>query len=151
MAFPDSTLSDPWPADLSAVFHADMLANTTAELNLLVPRVSDSGWTSASLGASWVAFTGGNPVAPQYRLKGGVVYLQGSMKSGVQTTTIFTLPVGYRPLHDSLFSCFSNNGSAGGTAEISIDASGNVHVGFYGGSGSSTQVTLNGISFIAEQ
>lgn len=147
MAYPDSAQADILPADLSAVFHADLTAQFLTPLNALVARVSDSGWTTATLTSSWVAFGGTTPT-PAYRLKGGVVYLKGSMKSGVQTTAALTLPTGMRPLADEFYACYAS----GGFVEIAVFAStGAVAVGTYSSGATNAQVALDGVRFIAEQ
>lgn len=148
MTYPDATVSDPWPLDLSVVFHADLKANITDQLNLLVPRVKDASWTVPSLGSSWVAYTGATSnIAPQYRLKAGVVSCKGSMKSGTQSTGVFTFPAGQRPLGDQFFMCYAT----GGAVEVAVLNTGVLVVGSYVGSGANTQVALDQVKFIAEQ
>lgn len=104
----------------------------------------DTGWITATLGNSWVAF-GAPYVAPQYRKFNGLVYISGEMKSGTTATTVFTLPVGYRPAQQHAFS----TNSVSGTAAITILASGVVRVDAYNG-GNNTSVSLDGCTFIAE-
>lgn len=59
-----------------------------------------TAWTAVSGGVgfqnSWVDFGGAFPTA-QYRKVGDVVSIRGLVKSGASNTTIFTLPVGFRP------------------------------------------------------
>lgn len=144
--FPDASIGDQWSAGevTSVMLHA----NIDDPLDLLAARVQDiAGWQTPTLGASWVAYTGGtSPIAPQYRLKGGIVYFKGSMKSGVQTTTVFTLPAGMRPVGDEFFMCYATSGAV----EVAIFNTGAVAVGTYVGSGANTQVALDTVSFIAE-
>jgi len=106
-----------------------------------------NGWTTATLGNSWTAF-GGSFATPGYQLRAGVVYLQGCMHSGTTSTTVFTLPVGSRPLAAKVF---NTNSNSAGFAEVEILASGVLEVLAYGGTGSNASVFLDGISFIAEQ
>jgi len=145
MTYPDVSLSNPW-SHAQEVDEVALYNGTTAELNLLVPRVSDSGWITPTLAGAWVAAAVGTaPVTAQYRLKGGVVFLQGQVKSG--TGTIFTLPAGYRPLHDKYWIGFASPG----TVELAVFATGVVTVGFYFNSGTNAQVALDPIAFIQEQ
>lgn len=107
----------------------------------------DSGWLTATLGNSWVAF--GAPYAtPAYRLRSGIVYLGGLMKNGTApVSVVFTLPVGYRPASSLQF----NVVAAASTALIQVDATGAVNLQAYGTGGSNTAVSLNGVTFVAEQ
>lgn len=112
--------------------------------------LADSGWTTATLGNSWAAF-GGAFATPAYRKFCGTVYLQGLMASGTTGTTVFTLPAGYRPLHELVFIAASGTGGTTGGARIEILASGVVQVNSYLTGGGNTYVSLNEITFIAEQ
>lgn len=146
MAFPDAALANQWPALGEEQNQTTMAARVDANFNLLVPRVSDSGYTTASLGNSWVAF--GAPYAtPAYRLKGGWTAVEGGMKSGTSASAIFTLPVGMRPLSRKLFIVASGTGTAG----LIVDTNGVVSVSFYTTGGSNASVLLDQICFIAEQ
>jgi hypothetical protein len=113
----------------------------------LTTTTSDGGWVTATLGNSWVSFDGGATFdIPSYRLLNRVVYLKGLMKSGTSATTVFTLPVGSRPLKSIQFIGVSTTGAA----KIRIDNAGNVSVQSYTTGGSNADVSLNGISFPAE-
>ena len=52
-----------------------------------------------AFGAGWKNAGSGLQVAGFYRDQEGVVHLRGGVALGGSTTTIFTLPVGYRPAH----------------------------------------------------
>jgi len=62
---------------------------------------SDSGWSNASLGNSFVSAG----VTPGYRLLNGVVYMRGNMQSGSAGNTAFTLPSKYRPAATMVIPC----------------------------------------------
>jgi hypothetical protein len=145
MAFPDSTLANPWSAGF--VDAAAMYNNITAPLNLIVPRITDGGWITATLGNSWAAF-GGTYSTPKYRLKNGVVYLKGAMTGGTSATTVFTVPAGYRPL-DTI----GVIGGSGATAVAlcTMNASGVFIVHGYSSGGSNAAVNLGGVCWVAEQ
>lgn len=147
MAFPDTTLSDPWAAlsgnDVDATA---MKTNTTDNFNALVPRLADSGWVTLTLGNSWV--TNGAPYqAPAYRLHAGWVVLTGEMKSGSGAATVFTLPVGARPLFSQNFAVAAGSGGA----TLTVSSAGVLQVALYFGGGSNAAVALSGVQFIAEQ
>lgn len=73
----------------------------------------------------------------------GFVHLRGLVKNGTVSSAIFTLPAGYRPLKQLLFSAVIN-GSAG---RIDIMPSGVVIPSIIA---SNAYVQLDGFSFIAE-
>lgn len=107
----------------------------------------DQTWTAASLQNSWVDYgssMGIDYVPAQFRLKSGIVYIEGLIKSGTTTpgTLLFTLPEGYRPI-EVLTLATSENGAY---AEIEINSSGQVSIQV----GSNTALSLH-CSFYAEQ
>ena len=53
-----------------------------------------------TLEGTWVAYAAATEPG-YFKSADGLVYLQGAVKSGVIGTTIFTLPVGYRPSIDT--------------------------------------------------
>lgn len=115
-------------------------------INWLLSQFGDTGWQTLTLGNSWAAF-GAPDETPQARVKNGVVYLAGEMKSGTTGTTVTTLGTGYKPLSSIVFLTASNNGAA----TIAISAAGILSVVSYITPGSNANVSLNGISYIAEQ
>lgn len=107
---------------------------------------SDTGAVVPSLSNSWVAY-GGAFASPSYRNKNGTVELFGAMKNGSPSATIFTLPVGSRPLATRQFATASPNA----VAYVNVAANGQVQVVAYGTGGSNAAVLLDGISFLAQQ
>lgn len=108
-------------------------------------NLNDSGWTTATLQNSWVAY--GAPYAtPQYRLLNGWVGVEGGIKSGTVTagTLLFTLPVGMRPLNSLVFPVLSGSTSA----YVVVASNGNVSALT---TLTSSSVLLDPIRFIAEQ
>lgn len=69
----------------------------------------DSGWTAPTLTNSWVHY--GAPFStPGYRIDAlGYVHLRGLLKSGTVNLAMFTLPAGYRPESQLIFSTICNN------------------------------------------
>lgn len=117
-------------------------------INWLLGQFGDTGWQTLSLGNSWVSFDGGSTFAiPAYRKLNGVVYLDGEMKSGTTSTTIATLPAGSRPLKAQVYAVTAGPG----VAAIQVAANGSITLVQYAASGTNGSVSLNGISFIAEQ
>jgi hypothetical protein len=105
----------------------------------------DTGWITPTLLNSWVAY-GSAWSTPAYRKIGNVVYIKGLIKGGTITTgtTLFTLPVGYRPLQDMHIRTVS----AGLFAYIQIYANGDVKTA---GTTSATYLSIDAISFPADQ
>ena len=71
-------------------------------------------WSTATLVNSWANFGSGNQDA-QYRKIGDIVYVRGMVKNGTTTagTTIYNLPVGYRPLTQQVFPTIDGNNAIG--------------------------------------
>lgn len=107
-------------------------------------------WATLTLGSSWVPY--GSPwPAPAYTRRRGIVYLRGLMKNGGGLSTLTTLPIGFRP--GALLSWSMGSAGAGGTigvARIDITAAGALSVQAYGLGGTNANVSLSGISFLAE-
>jgi hypothetical protein len=114
-----------------------------AWMNAMDPLVP-TAWTGATLLNSWVNF-GAPDQGARYRKIGGVVYLQGLIRSGTATagTIVLTLPAGFRPAATLVFATFN----ASGATRLDVDASGNVSgpLGLV-----ATYTTLSGIQFPAD-
>lgn len=91
---------------------------------------------------SWVSYGSGWNAARFYKDSLGVVHLSGLVKNGSLGNTIFTLPVGYRPATQIMFSQIDN----GGVARVDVGAGGNI-TSFGSGNG---YLTLDGITFRSE-
>lgn len=89
--------------------------------NTWEPLTPDSGWVTPTLSNGWSA-VGGWSV--QYRRRNGQVFFRGRVTGG-STGVAFTLPVGYRPLTQALFSGV-DGGSATARAWIFINSTGGV-------------------------
>lgn len=121
---------------------------TAAFANVIVGDLQDTGWTAPTLTNSWVNEGSGSFENAQYRVRSGVVYVAGVIKSGTTGAAMFTLPAGARPLKELIFVCQSGTGSA----FVYVFPTGVVWVTAYATGGSNTFVSLSGISpFIAEQ
>lgn len=78
----------------------------------------------------------------------GVVYNGTGATGVVATSTIFTLPAGYRPT-GSATEIFGQQLATVGYARIDVNALGQVYLNAYGGGGANGYVTLAGIRFQA--
>ena len=106
----------------------------------IATKVSDFGVgtmgvvKTATLQNGWVAY-GAGTTPTFYKDVSGVVHINGSIKSGTAVfgTTLFALPVGFRPSVETLFASFANNGVSNVPAYFGIDTSGLVFFGQGGG------------------
>jgi len=62
--------------------------------------------------SSWVNYDAGYDTAAFSITGTGVVYIKGLVKSGAAFATVFTLPVGYRPALDLIFSVIQGDNTA---------------------------------------
>lgn len=86
----------------------------------VIPSVAVTPWTNAPLVNGWANLSTPPWRGAQYRKVGDIVYLRGlisrvSPLTPITFLTIFTLPVGFRPLADEIFSV--NVGGATGYGE----------------------------------
>lgn len=105
-----------------------------------VDQNSPLQWTAPLLANGWADYNpGGFATAGFTKTPDGIVHLKGLIKSG--TSTMFILPVGYRPAFIKLIAVTSN--AAIGRLDIRPDGSVLINVG------SNTWFSLDGISFAA--
>ena len=103
---------------------------------------SEEAWIVPAFMNSWTNYdTTYNP-AGYFKDSLGIVHLRGLVKNGTNNTTIFTLPVGYRPSNQELQAVQTNLNTIG---RVDILADGQVTVV----SGSNGWVSLDGITFRA--
>jgi len=90
----------------------------------IIPQVAVTQWTALGplMANGWVSYAA--PYGPaQYRKVGDEVQLRGLIQSGSPpSSTMFTLPVGYRPQHQLIFT----QACSAGTAEVRVDTPGTV-------------------------
>lgn len=94
---------------------------------------------------SWVNYGSGYSTAGYYKDKESVVHLKGFITGGTTTTntSLFFIPVGYRPAETRVFTVASGNGTFG---RVDVTPLGEIR--FI--SGLNTNLSLDGISFRAE-
>lgn len=108
-------------------------------------------WTAPVLQNSWVNYGGAYQASGYYKDDMGIVRFKGLIRNGLGTagTTLFTLPVGNRPLSDLVFNCISNNGGVATPIAIEVSSLGVVKISSF--NAGTTWLALDGISFRAEQ
>jgi tetrahydromethanopterin S-methyltransferase subunit B len=92
---------------------------------------------------SWTNYAGGYATAGFYKDSLGIVHLRGLVKSGT-ATTIFTLPVGYRPEYYVLFATSTDPNIYGRCDVLTTGA-------VVKSAGSTTWFSLDGLTFRAYQ
>lgn len=106
-------------------------------------EIEDTGWQTASLSGDFKAYS--SAYAPEYRKVGKLVEIRGevsptkTLDGGSTTSTIFTLPEGYRPAMRKEVVC---QGSSLNKWLLTITTDGNVNFSRYGTS-EATDVTTS--------
>jgi hypothetical protein len=89
---------------------------------------------------SWVDFGVSFAPAKYYKDPFGIVHLEGLIKNGASGSPAFTLPAGYRPSAEEIFTSFSN----AGLASVNVNFAGQVIP-----SGGTGYLSISGITFRA--
>lgn len=110
-----------------------------------VLREGDSGWVTPTLNTGWSVASSNTPM---YRRLNGVVYIRGraayNSATGGATTTLFTLPAGFRPAAvDNIFLGDNNSGAA----RLNVTSAGAV---VYLTGGSVSSLSIASLVFIAD-
>ena len=118
-------------------------------------RKPDNSLANASpytLYNNWTWYNSTGYGIPQYTKQDGIVTVKGLMKSGTTTngTVIAILPEGYRPIRKMIFPALgAATAGNGGHTRIDVSAAGEIKI--EGGIAASNYLSLDSISFIAEQ
>lgn len=125
--------------EVVSLFNAD-----TSKANVLQPTI-----VAPTLLNSWVNVGNENVSAGYYTDTLGIIHCVGDVSGGAITDgiDIFSLPLGSRPSNTHTFNVAS--GSSVGSTNITVNADGTVSI--YGANGNNTYLSLDGISFKAEQ
>lgn len=106
------------------------------------------GWNAVTFENSWDNVGGAYYEAAYKQDIYGVVRLRGRIDTGTSGTACFPLPEGYRPNGTIEFVCAGFSTATKSPAYVTIDSSGVVTPTI---AGTSIQVSLDGIAFIAEK
>ena len=111
--------------------------------------VESEAWIAPTLVNSWVNYGAGFHSAGYYKDPLGVVHIRGLIKDGTVTigTTLFTLPVGYRPSQAVLFDVAGYIPPNPASVRIDVNASGTVTIN---STADNYYLSLSGISFRAD-
>jgi len=115
---------------------------TTVTSNLAVDG-NLGAWSTPSYGSNWTDY-GGAYGGARYRKFGDTVTLQGLVIStATPSATVATLPAGYTPAHNRVFTVYSSNGAI----RLDVNSTGTITTPGTTFSGGSQWVSLNGVSF----
>lgn len=126
-----------------------IVTDSTTSGNILINGVETNVYThpiptihAPTLLNNWVDFGSGYATAGYYKTTEGIVNLQGLIKSGLITgyTTLFILPVGFRPLTKKVVVAVNNNT----ICPLEIGTNGEVVIMM---NGANSWLSLEGISF----
>jgi len=114
------------------------------------PIGTPTAWTNATLQNSWVNVSSSTFTSARYRLNGDRVEVEGLVGGGAYSVAIFTLPAGYRPSKNFVFTCFGSgaNGAVGAfRVDVQPDGTVLVQAAAAGTTGPPSYMTLTGIQF----
>jgi len=138
-----------------AVLHelSDAVQQNTSAVSVLVNKKADKDTpipylVKPTLLNGWQDYLDGYHPVRYYKDLSGIVHLTGLIKGGAVISHIFKLIDGYRP--DSTV-IFPTHASTNSTVRIDIFKDGHVYFNYQGEWESSSWVSLDGISFLAEQ
>jgi len=116
----------------------------------VAPPNPTPAWTNATLQNSWVNVSSSTFTSARYRLNGDRVEVEGLVGGGAYSVAIFTLPAGYRPSKNFVFTCFGSgaNGAVGAfRVDVQPDGTVLVQAAAAGTTGPPSYMTLTGIQF----
>ena len=116
----------------------------------VAPPNPTPAWTNATLQNSWVNVSSSTFTSARYRLNGDRVEVEGLVGGGAYSVAIFTLPAGYRPSKNFVFTCFGSgaNGAIGAfRVDVQPDGTVLVQAAAAGTTGPPSYMTLTGIQF----
>ncbi|WP_149094441.1 hypothetical protein [Paenibacillus terrae] len=133
----------------------DSVQQNTARVSVLENKKAEKdspAWITPTLLNGWTAVVGLQAyTAGYYKDSSGVIHMRGWLTGGAtaQATSIFRLPIGYRPIQRSLFVCYDSStaGTNLKTSAVVVNLDGTVAVDAVSGA----NLSLYQVSFLAEQ
>jgi hypothetical protein len=125
-AAPPPVLATTTPSDVSMTAGAVGLSPYAARGDHVhLWTQPDTGWQTPTLQNGWLNYStiDINWRDAVYRRIGNIVIIEGLMRSGPAGSTIFTLPAGYRPVRNLLWSTFCD----AGVGRLDVTSSGQVN------------------------
>jgi hypothetical protein len=145
-AYPCTSVSRPDPVAGLVIFETDtqilsVCNDGTNWQPVWFPQVWISPASPYSNG--WVAYSATFHGLGYWKDPFGIVHLRGLIKLGTAAATVYTLPDGYRPLLQTIFSQISSVGGA----RVDVFPTGAIQVVNYFSGGVNSFVSLEGITF----
>jgi microcompartment protein CcmK/EutM len=112
--------------------------------------IAQESWTGASFATNWQDYSVSYQPVSYFKDSLGLVHLRGLAKCTTGTTpgtTIFTLPVGYRPAKIEMFAVRSNDAAGVDSCRLDVNAVGAVSTSTDFTPASSAWISLSGILF----
>jgi hypothetical protein len=142
-----TSLGFRYPASTDAPRVWEDIEHLAEDLNTYLTPFADTSWTAVSTFTnSWANLGGAGNTVAQYRRRSGFTVVAGLVALG-SLNPMFVLPAGYRPSFQRYFTVEVN----GGTLRIDVKTDGTVLPVIYHGSGTNAYVSLDGLTFPAEQ
>jgi hypothetical protein len=116
----------------------------------VAPPNPTPAWITPTLLNGWVNVSSSTFTSARYRLNGDRVEVEGLVGGGAYSVAIFTLPAGYRPSKNFVFTCFGSgaNGAIGAfRVDVQPDGTVLVQAAAAGTTGPPSYMTLTGIQF----
>lgn len=132
---------------------SDAVQQNTSAVSVLMNKKADKGTPTPylikpTLLNGWQDYLDGYHPVRYYKDSSGIVYLTGLVKGGAVISHMFKLIDGYRPNSTVIFPTHASTNS---TIRIDIFKDGHVYFNYQGQWESTSWVSLDGISFLAEQ
>lgn len=118
--------------------------NTGQTLALGPVVAAGEPWIAPALTNGWANYGAGHRPAGYRKMADGTVMLRGLVKLGTLNAAIFTLPAGYRPGFEEVFTCMA---SAATNCRVDVFTDGTVKVLSYDTGGTNAFVSLADIRF----
>lgn len=110
-----ASLEDNATADLSAA-EIKTLYESNADINEFsdaeqtkIANLDDGTYITPTMQNGWINYSTTYQYAGYRKDESGTVHVKGLVKSGTVNTSVFTLPVGYRPAYNHIFPSDSNS------------------------------------------
>jgi len=122
-----------------------VLTSKLASKAVTPDKIADQpAWTNATYQNGWVTYDAAYGPASYWKDSLGIVHLRGMVKNGGIGTTIFTLPVGFRPSNVTLLFVTI---CSGGIGRLDVVPDGQVRAI----QGANPWFSIDGVTFRAEQ
>ena len=141
---------DGWVSRAELTQAGDLQIDGDLTVSTAGSSVAQETWTGASFATNWQDYSVSYQPVSYFKDSMGLVHLRGLAKCTTGTTpgtTIFTLPVGYRPAKIEMFAVRSNDAAGVDSCRLDVNAAGAVSTSTDFTPASSAWISLSGILF----